>query len=240
MGGIHYKCDKADPLKDLTRVSSFVSAAVCFIQWLREREVDISAYLRKMATMCILHSSARRGKINYASMHPAFSPSSSASLIHKVHNLHENSYQILQTHPPRWTSLAFFSHAGGSSTCFQVSDAVLICGMLHYSIKSSKCVHIIHNFTIPVPVVSLKHLGERFAALETFKTSANQSMTHKRMTMARKQMWLTTLAPEVTCNPGDILQHVLEKYVGDGARYILYYLLQSLGSLWGHYWISQF
>ena len=53
-------------------------------------------------------------------------------------------------------------------------------------------------------------------------------LASKRMKRVKRKMFLTTLGPEVTCNPGDVLQHVLEKFAGEGARYILHNPLQSL------------
>lgn len=89
-----------------------------------------------------------------------------------------------------------------------------------------------------LPVASLQYLRKQFPATNAFKASANQSMSSKRMTMTRRLMWLTSSAPMVTCDPGDILQNVLEKYIGDGSRYeyililasfISHYLLRNLG-----------
>ena len=74
------------------------------------------------------------------------------------------------------------------------------------------------------------HPVAQFSASEA---SSNENRTTKWLEkmpmMPTKQLtripgsrkWLTTSAPVVACNPGDILQNVLEKYIADGARYRL-------------------
>ena len=58
MEDIHYQCDKADPLSDLTRVSSLGGSAVSSMQSMgQETEADILAWLHKIAT-------SNKGRLN--------------------------------------------------------------------------------------------------------------------------------------------------------------------------------
>ena len=63
MEDIHYQCDKADPLSDLTRVSSQGGSAVSSMQSMgQETEADILAWLHKIAT-------SKKGRLNDSWMH---------------------------------------------------------------------------------------------------------------------------------------------------------------------------
>ena len=60
MEDIHYQCDKADPLSDLTRVSSLWGSSMQSMG--QETEADILAWLHKIAT-------SKKGRLNDSWMH---------------------------------------------------------------------------------------------------------------------------------------------------------------------------